>query len=56
MFTRKGVQMDHTDFELWLRKFGKAWEGQDAVSPIELFTPDARSFWTPFEAPKRGKL
>ena len=47
--------MDHTDFEIWLGKYGDAWEGRDATSVTELFTPDALYYWTPFEAPKRGR-
>ena len=47
--------MEYADFEIWLRKYGDAWQGRDANSATELFTPDALYYWTPFEAPKHGR-
>ncbi len=48
-------RMREEDFHRWLDAYGKAWETGDPVAVIELFTPDARYHWTPFEEPKRGR-
>ena len=42
-------------FEEWLRGYGTAWEGRDPEAAAELFSMDARYYWTPFEQPKTGR-
>lgn len=44
-----------TDVEAWLSAYGKAWEHRDALAFSELFTTDARYYWTPFDQPNEGR-
>jgi ketosteroid isomerase-like protein len=46
---------DTAAFEAWLDRYGRAWEARDGEAATPLFTPDALYWWTPFEAPKRGR-
>lgn len=46
---------DESIFGDWLRKYGRAWEARDAGAFTGLFTPDALYYWTPFDAPKKGR-
>ena len=39
----------------WIAALGKAWEARDAETFSALFTDEADYYWTPFEAPKRGR-
>ena len=43
------------DFDAWLRGYKRAWESRDADAAARLFTPDAEYYWTPFDAPQRGR-
>jgi uncharacterized protein (TIGR02246 family) len=43
------------DFETWLRGYKSAWERRDAAAAAALFTPDAEYYWTPFDAPQKGR-
>jgi len=43
------------DFESWLRGYKAAWEGRDSAAAAALFAPDAEYYWTPFDAPQRGR-
>jgi len=47
--------MDQETFASWLADYGAAWQGRDAQAAAQLFTPDARYYWTPFEDPNRGR-
>lgn len=42
-------------FDTWVDRYGRAWEKRDAQSFSDLFTTDARYYWTPFEEPKLGR-
>jgi hypothetical protein len=48
-------ELTRTDFDSWLRGYGRAWEGRDADAAAALFTPDAEYYWTPFDPPQRGR-
>jgi ketosteroid isomerase-like protein len=41
-------------FSLWLRAYQAAWEGRDAAAAAQLFTADARYYWTPLVPPQCG--
>jgi len=43
------------DFETWLQSYGKAWESRDAAAAARLFTEDSEYYWTPLDAPQRGR-
>ncbi len=47
--------MNLTQFDSWLRHYGRAWEEKDAKAFGRLFSEDARYYWTPLDAPKRGR-
>ena len=47
--------MNRETFGRWLADYGAAWEGRDPEAADQLFSPDALYYWTPFEAPKRGR-
>ena len=47
--------MTQHEFDRWLKAYGAAWEAKDAEAFAGLFTDDVRYFWTPFEAPKKGR-
>ena len=42
-------------FKTWLDAYGRAWETQDALSVVKLFSEDATYQETPFAAPLRGR-
>ncbi|MEE9579012.1 MAG: nuclear transport factor 2 family protein [Gemmatimonadota bacterium] len=42
-------------FQEWLQDYGAAWEGRNPEAAAELFSHDARYYWTPFEEPKEGR-
>jgi len=46
--------VNRDDFEIWLQRYGAAWEAQDAGAFVALFTGDCRYHWTPFQEPQRG--
>ncbi len=48
-------QIDISSLNEWLIKYKNAWESRDPAAAAALFTVDAEYFWTPFEAPKRGR-
>jgi len=39
----------------WLQALGEAWTGRDVDAFTALFADTADYYWTPFEAPKRGR-
>ena len=43
------------EFESWLRGYKRAWESRDPEAAAQLFTTDAQYFWTPFDAPQKGR-
>lgn len=47
--------MTAVGFESWLRSYGAAWENRDSAAAARLFTQDAEYYWTPFDAPQRGR-
>lgn len=47
--------MEKRIFEHWLKEYGRCWENKDPKSFSELFSDNARYYWTPFEEPKTGK-
>lgn len=47
--------MNGEDFKNWLKLYGQAWEDKDPKRFADLFTVDAKYFWTPFENPKLGR-
>jgi uncharacterized protein (TIGR02246 family) len=49
------MSLDAGVFAAWLQRYCAAWERRDGQAAAELFTEDAQYFWTPFEAPKRGR-
>lgn len=46
--------MTKAEFELWLHRYGEAWETRDADKIIPLFADDALYYETPFDAPMHG--
>jgi SnoaL-like domain len=42
-------------FETWLRGYGKAWETKDADAFAGAFEGEALYYWTPFDAPQKGR-
>lgn len=46
---------DSATFIRWLDAYGRAWKERDPDGVAELFTPDARYYWTPFDQPKLGR-
>jgi hypothetical protein len=42
-------------FEDWLRRYGEAWESQDADEAAALFTAEAKYYETPFDPPMNGR-
>jgi len=48
--------MNTNDFKYWLKLYGQAWEDKDAKRFSELFSENAKYYWTPFEEPKNGKF
>lgn len=42
-------------FESWLLRYGAAWEARDSKAAVDLFSPDAEYYWTPFDPPQRGR-
>lgn len=49
------MTLDTSAFTKWLQQYGAAWESRDPRAAAELFTPDAEYYWTPFDAPQRGR-
>lgn len=49
------MALDEGTFSEWLRRYGRAWEARDASRFSNLFSADALYYWTPFEAPKKGR-
>lgn len=47
--------MEGTAFELWVRRYGEAWESRDASAAALLFTEAATYQWTPFDQPLQGR-
>jgi ketosteroid isomerase-like protein len=43
------------EFDAWLRGYQNAWEQRNAQAAADLFTTDAAYYWTPFDAPQRGR-
>jgi uncharacterized protein (TIGR02246 family) len=43
------------DFDAWLGGYKAAWETRDPAAAAALFTPDAEYYWTPFDAPQKGR-
>ena len=43
------------EFDAWLRGYQTAWETRDPQAAAELFTADSEYYWTPFDAPQRGR-
>jgi ketosteroid isomerase-like protein len=41
-------------FTRWLRDYQSAWEGRNAAAAAQLFTADARYYWTPLVPPQQG--
>ena len=46
--------MTEKAFEQWLKVYGEAWEDKNTEKFVGGFAPDAKYYWTPFEAPKEG--
>lgn len=46
--------MDDRVFERWLDGYGFAWQARDPEAFTDLFSDEARYYWTPFDAPKYG--
>lgn len=47
--------MDSMQFEGWLGRYGRAWEGRDPNAAAALFDEAAEYYETPFEPPFRGR-
>ena len=47
--------MTRERLEAWLAAYGRAWERKDTEAFVDLFAPDVRYHWTPFQDPKRGR-
>lgn len=47
--------MRENGIQSWLCAYGRAWERKEKDAFANLFAPDARYYWTPFEEPKRGR-
>ena len=41
--------MDPIALTRWLERYGDAWERKDTDAFTDLFTADARYYWTPFQ-------
>jgi hypothetical protein len=41
-------------FTQWLRAYQSAWEGRNPAAAAQLFTDDARYYWTPLVPPQQG--
>jgi ketosteroid isomerase-like protein len=41
-------------FSQWLREYQAAWEGRDPAAAAQLFSDDARYYWTPLVPPQQG--
>lgn len=48
--------MNGDNFKNWLKLYGQAWQDKDEARFSELFSPDVKYYWTPFENPVSGKL
>jgi hypothetical protein len=48
--------MNGEDFKNWLKLYGQAWQDKDEARFSELFSPDVKYYWTPFENPVSGKF
>lgn len=48
-------ELSNADFQAWLGDYKVAWETRDPSAAAALFTPDAEYFWTPFNAPQKGR-
>ena len=49
------MSLSEQQFEQWINAYGAAWEAQDGGRFVQLFEADALYYWTPFEAPKKGR-
>jgi hypothetical protein len=47
--------VDNQTFEGWVRRYGDAWEQQDADAAADLFSADAKYYETPFDSPMEGR-
>jgi ketosteroid isomerase-like protein len=41
-------------FSQWLHGYQAAWEGRDPAAAAQLFSDDARYYWTPLVPPQQG--
>ena len=42
-------------FGAWLSAYGQAWEAKNPQGFADLFSDGALYYWTPFDAPKKGR-
>lgn len=42
-------------FTDWLRQYGEAWQRRDSKGAAQLFSEDAKYYWTPHDAPQSGR-
>lgn len=49
------MTLSQTRFQPWLADYGEAWQARDAARFAGLFADNALYYWTPFEAPKKGR-
>jgi hypothetical protein len=49
------MTLSEQHFQSWLTKYGKAWEARDAQGFSALFEDNALYYWTPFQAPQKGR-
>jgi len=49
------MTLSQARFHSWLADYGEAWQARDAARFAGLFADNALYYWTPFEAPKKGR-
>lgn len=49
------MALTKTTFANWLQTFGQSWSALDSKRIAGLFSEDVTFYWTPFEAPSRGR-
>ncbi|HIG22039.1 MAG TPA: nuclear transport factor 2 family protein [Henriciella marina] len=49
------MALTETTFDNWLQTFGQSWSALDSDCIVELFSEDVSFYWTPFEAPSKGR-
>lgn len=49
------MNLGEQQFEAWLAAFGTAWQSKSPSAFAGLFSETALYYWTPFEAPKKGR-